>query len=123
MGNPPRQFRPIRGAHYAHAITPTLSHGADRTKLQRTTAFITVPTAFSGQTASSGHVFAPQNNPLNAVAEGIRKNLKIFFSNFEVIVFMVYFFGHKKLRDENTYFRDRVVQFILFSKFRSFTDE
>ena len=52
-------------------------------------------TAFSGQTAFSGHVFAPLKNPLNAVAEGFRKNLKKKFSNFEVIVFMVYFLARK----------------------------
>ena len=47
---------------------------------------ITVPTAFSG------HVFAPLKNPLNAVAEGFRKNLKIFFfKHRRITVFMVYF--------------------------------
>ena len=55
----------------------------------------TVHTAFSG-TAFSGQVFAPPKNPLNAVAEGFRKNLnKKNFSNFEVIVFMVYFLVRK----------------------------
>ena len=52
----------------------------------------TAPTAFSGQTAFSGHVFAPLKNPLNAVTEGFRKSLKKIFFNFEVIFFMVYFF-------------------------------
>ena len=50
---------------------------------------------FSGQTAFSGQVFAPLKNPLNAVAEGFRKNLEKKFSNFEVIVFMVYFLVRK----------------------------
>ena len=54
----------------------------------------TVHTAFSG-TAFSGQVFAPPKNPLNAVAEGFRKNLKKKISNFEVIVFIVYFLVRK----------------------------
>ena len=41
-------------------------------------------TASSGQTAFSGQVFATLKNPLNAVAEGFRKNLKKKFSKFEI---------------------------------------
>ena len=62
--------------------------------LERLKKINTVHTAFSG-TAFNGQVFAPPKNPLNAVAEGFQKNLKFFFSNFEVIVFMVYFLVRK----------------------------
>ena len=49
----------------------------------------TVHTAFSGQ------VFAPPKNPLNAVAEGFRKNLKKKFFKLRSNRFHGLFFGQK----------------------------
>ena len=54
----------------------------------------TVHTAFSG-TAFSGQVFAPPKNPLNAVAEGFRKNLKQKFFKLRSNRFHGLFFGQE----------------------------
>ena len=48
----------------------------------------TVPAAFSGHSSFSGQVFAFLKNPFGELKKKI-------LSNFEVIVFMVYFFGQK----------------------------
>ena len=52
-------------------------------------------TAFSGQTAFSRQVFAPLKNPLIAVAEGFRKNLKKFFFKLRNTRFHGLFCGRK----------------------------
>ena len=45
---------------------------------------ITVPTAFSGLSSFSGHVFGPLKNPLNEELKDSEKSEKIFLKYFKV---------------------------------------